>query len=155
MQESSYELVEQYFCPDAMSFASPVAGQIALYAYSTLLSVRLQDYSVRLLAKLCKAYPIDVLHSVLFLAGGTFGRHTITWEDYVRDVVAIPAKVANHTGNRRDLPSSLELGPYYANVSVRTETLIFISCAKPSQGRFCVSSSWKSFDGLNARTQNG
>ncbi|KAI1790782.1 telomere length regulation protein-domain-containing protein [Ganoderma leucocontextum] len=135
MQESSYELVEQYFCPDAMSFASPAAGQIALYAYPTLLSVRLQDHAVHLLAKLCKAYPIDVLHSVLFPGGGTSGRHPITWEDCVRDVVAVPAKVANYMGDRRDIPSVLELGPYYANVSVRTETLVFTSCAKSSQER--------------------
>lgn len=138
LQESSYELVEQYFCPDAMSFASPAAGQIALYAYSTLLSARLQDHAVRLLAKLCKAYPVDVLHSALFPVGGMSGRHTITWEDCVRDVMAVPTKVANYMGGRRDMPSALELGPYYANVSVRTETLIFNSCAKPSQGWSCV-----------------
>ncbi|KAM5539117.1 hypothetical protein V8D89_007340 [Ganoderma adspersum] len=135
LQESSFELVEQYFCPDAMSFASPAAGQVALYAYSTLLSVRLQDHAVRLLAKLCKAYPVDVLHSVLFPVGGTSGRHTISWEDCVRDIIAVPAKVANYMGGRRDMPSVLELGPYYANVNVRTETLIFNSCAKPSQER--------------------
>ncbi|EJF62435.1 hypothetical protein DICSQDRAFT_154331 [Dichomitus squalens LYAD-421 SS1] len=137
-QESAYELVEQYFCPDAMSFASPAASQIALYAYSTLLSVPLQNYSVGLLAKLCKAYPIDVLHSVLFPVGGTpalTGRHSVTWEDCVRDIIAVPAKVTNYMGTRRDLPSVLEPGVYYTNVSVRTENLIFSSCTVRSQER--------------------
>ncbi|TFK90973.1 telomeric DNA binding protein [Polyporus arcularius HHB13444] len=138
LQEEKYELVEQYFCPDSISFASPAAGQLALYAYSTLLSIPLKDYSVRLLAKLCRSYPIDVLHSVMFSSIGTSvsGRHrSISWEDCVRDVVSVPAKVANYMAGRPDIPSVLEHGTYFANVSTRTETLIFVSSSKTSQDR--------------------
>ncbi|KAI0721524.1 telomere length regulation protein-domain-containing protein [Cerioporus squamosus] len=126
LQEGKYEMVEQYFCPDSISFASPAAGQLAMHAYSTLLSTPLRDYSVRLLAKLCRAYPVDVLHS---------GRRSITWEDCVQDVVSVPAKVANYMGGRSDIPSVLEHGTYFANVSMRTESLIYVSSAKKTQDR--------------------
>ncbi|KAI0362718.1 hypothetical protein OH77DRAFT_1442575 [Trametes cingulata] len=137
MQEDAYDLVEQYFCPDAMSFASPAARQLALYAYSTILSSTLTDHSVRLLAKLTKAYPIDVLHPILFSDGHgvPLGRHSVTWEDCVRNVVAVPAKVANYMAERRDIPPVLQLGPYFAEVSKRTENLIHSSRTERSQDR--------------------
>lgn len=136
LQEDAYELVEQYFCPDAMTFASPPARQLALYAYSTLLSMPMKDYSVRLLAKLAKAYPIDVLHTILFSgdSGVSYGRHSMTWEDCVRNVLAVPAKVANYMEERRDLPPPLEYGPFFADVSIRTEQLLYASQAERSQG---------------------
>ncbi|KAI0336269.1 telomeric DNA binding protein [Cubamyces sp. BRFM 1775] len=135
VQENAYTLIEQYFCPDAMSFASPSARQIALYAYSTILSTPLQDYSVHLLAKLVKGYPIDVLHSILLPHSSQVpsGRHSISWEDCVRNVVAVPAKVANYMGERRDIPPMLEHGPYYTDVSIRMEHLIFVSRTERSQ----------------------
>ncbi|OSD02819.1 hypothetical protein PYCCODRAFT_1435097 [Trametes coccinea BRFM310] len=137
IQEHAYELIEQYFCPDAISFASPSARQLALYAYSTILSTAMQDYSLRLLAKLVKGYPIDVLYGILFSqsSDGSLGRHSITWEDCVRDVVAIPAKAANFSGERRDLPAVLEHGPYFTDVSKRVEQLIFRIRNERSQER--------------------
>ncbi|KAL7283187.1 hypothetical protein ACG7TL_002613 [Trametes sanguinea] len=126
IQEHAYELIEQYFCPDAISFASPSARQLALYAYSTILSTAMQDYSLRLLAKLVKGYPIDVLYGILFSqsSDGSLGRHSITWEDCVRDVVAIPAKAANFSGERRDLPAVLEHGPYFTDHKYVTLSLL-------------------------------
>ncbi|CDO69030.1 hypothetical protein BN946_scf184834.g37 [Trametes cinnabarina] len=140
VQENAYELVEQYFCPDAMSFASPLARQLALYAYSTILSTSLKDHAVSFLAKLVKGYPIDVLHDILFSQSkdGSLERHSITWEDCVRNVVAIPAKVANYAGQRHDLPSGLEYGPYFMDVSKRVEQLIF--SARPELSQEWVSS---------------
>ncbi|RPD65882.1 hypothetical protein L226DRAFT_500049 [Lentinus tigrinus ALCF2SS1-7] len=135
-QEDKYQLIEQYFCPDAISFASPAAGQFALYAYSTLLSISMRDSSVWLLAKLCKSYPIDVLHSVLFSSGTSVSssRHSISWEDCVRDVISVPAKVANYMAGRSDIPSVLEHGMYFSDVSIRTEALIYVlSSANKSQ----------------------
>ena len=136
--EDTYELIEQYFYPDAISFASPAAGQLALYAYDALLSISMRDYSIRLLAKLCKSYPVDVLHSVLFSDSISTpgGRRSISWEDCVRDVISIPAKVANYMAGRSDIPSVLEHGTYFADVSIRTENLIHTSSAKKLQGRF-------------------
>ncbi|KAI0371744.1 telomeric DNA binding protein [Pilatotrama ljubarskyi] len=135
LEENAYDLVEQYFCPDAMSFASPAARQLALYAYSAILSSTLTDHSIRLLAKLAKAYPIDVLHSILFSNshGAPFGRHSLSWEDCVRNVIAVPAKVANYMGERRDTPNVLQHGPYFADVSKRTEHLVYSSRTERSQ----------------------
>ncbi|KAI9067051.1 telomeric DNA binding protein [Trametes sanguinea] len=138
VQEHAYELIEQYFCPDAISFASPSARQLALHAYSTILATSLQDSSLRLLAKLVKGYPVDVLHEILFSqsSDGSLGRHSITWEDCVRNVVAIPAKAANFSGERRrDLPSALEYGPYFTDVSKRVEQLLFRISNERSQDR--------------------
>ncbi|KAI0781189.1 telomeric DNA binding protein [Trametes elegans] len=136
-QEDAYELVEQYFCPNALSFAFPAAQQLALHAYSTILSWSLNDYSVRILAKLARAYPIDILHAILFSTpgSGSLDRHSVSWEDCVRNVVAVPAKVANYMGDRRDIPHALEYGPYFTDVSIRTERLIDASKSKRSQGR--------------------
>lgn len=133
-QENSYELIEQYFCPDAMSFAIPAAGQLALYAYSTVLSLPINDYSVRLLAKLCKAYPVDVLHTIVHAKGASSSRHSISWEDCVRNVVAVPAKVANFMADRRDMPVELEQGKYFDDVSSRTECLIYAASSMQTKG---------------------
>ncbi|KAI8998869.1 telomere length regulation protein-domain-containing protein [Trametes punicea] len=137
VQENAYDLVEQYFCPDTISFASATARQLALYAYSTLLSVPLKDCSLRLLAKLVKGYPVDVLHAVVFShrSNTSSSRYSVSWEDCVRNVVAVPVKVANYMGERRDVPNALEHGPYFRDVSVRTEHLIFSSRTERSQER--------------------
>ena len=135
VQENSYELVEQYFCPDAMSFAIPAAGQLALYAYSSILSVSMNDYCVRLLAKLCRAYPVDVLYTIVHSRGGSSSRHSVTWEDCVRNVVAVPAKVANYMADRRGVPPELEHGRYFDDVSVRTEHLVHACSTTRSQGK--------------------
>ncbi|KAI0816063.1 hypothetical protein BC628DRAFT_1150836, partial [Trametes gibbosa] len=136
-KEDAYELVEQYFSPDSMSFASPAAKQVALCAYSTIVSTALQDYAVRILAKLVKAYPVDVLYISQFSGASSAAhvRHAINWEDHVRNVVAVPTKVANFMGERRATPSSLEYGPYFADVSVRIERLVYTSRAERSQDR--------------------
>ncbi|KAI0670628.1 telomeric DNA binding protein [Trametes maxima] len=135
VEQDAYHLIEQYFCPDAMSFASPVARQLALYAYSTILSLALTEQSICLLAKLVKAYPIDILHFILSSARdhGASARHGISWEDCVRDVISVPAKVANYMETRRDIPSQLEYGLYFTNVSTRVEYLIYTSRAESTK----------------------
>lgn len=141
VQEDSYGLLEQYFCPDLFFFASPAAGQVALHAYSSILSLPLTDYSTRLLVKLSQAYPIDVLHSVIFSdeSKTSGGRRTITWEDCVRDAIAIPSKVANIMQGKDETPAELEQGAYLNKVSARCEVLVAKLCVKPSKG-MCVPS---------------
>ncbi|EMD38650.1 hypothetical protein CERSUDRAFT_153646 [Gelatoporia subvermispora B] len=134
-QEHAFELVEQYFCPDSMSFASPAAGRVAVHAYSTLLSIPLRQQSIRLLATLCKSYPIDVLHSVVFARHNSTssGKQTITWEDCVRNVAAIPAKVANVVADSTAIPVELEQGAYFRHFSVRCEHLMWQLSSKLSR----------------------
>ncbi|KZT11519.1 uncharacterized protein LAESUDRAFT_740990 [Laetiporus sulphureus 93-53] len=134
VQEDAFALVEQYFCPDAMSFGIPAAGQVAVLAYSTLLSSPVHEPSVRLLVRLSRAYPIDVLHTVVYAgrdkAGS--GKQQITWEDCVRNVAALPGKVANVLGAQGAIPPELEYGTYVRNLSVRSESLIAALCSNPS-----------------------
>ncbi|KAI0948359.1 hypothetical protein AcV7_009125 [Taiwanofungus camphoratus] len=140
MQEDAYTLVEQYFCPDSISFTSPASGQVAVHAYSTILALPLTESAIRLLAKLSKAYPIDVLHSAVFLerSKGLSGKQDITWEDCVRNIAAVPAKVANALRGKDDIPPELEYGTYFNGVSVRCEYLI--STLSASRSREKVSS---------------
>ncbi|OCH95315.1 telomeric DNA binding protein [Obba rivulosa] len=134
-QEKALDLVEQYFCPDSISFASPAARRVALHAYSTILSLPLTQYSIRLLARLCKSYPIDVLHSVVYSGydNSSSGKHTITWEDCVRNVAAIPAKVANAVAVSTEIPHDLEQGTYFDQLSMRCEHLMHRLSSKPSR----------------------
>ncbi|PCH38376.1 hypothetical protein WOLCODRAFT_130856 [Wolfiporia cocos MD-104 SS10] len=140
VREDSYVLVEQYFCPDAISFASPAAGQVAVHAYSTILSSPLTELSIRLLVKLVEAYPIDVLHTVVFRqqSSNTAGKQIVAWEDCVRNLAAIPGKVANAAGPRGDIPSELEQGQYFNRLSVRCDCLI--STLSKSHSREHISS---------------
>lgn len=125
-EDGSFNLVEQYFCPDAFSFTSPVSAEIAANAYSTILSLPLTSHSISFLIMLSKSYPVDVLWSSYFskIQSNRRERHPITWEDCIRNISAIPSKVANALGPTGDIPKELEYGPYFDNVSLRTEVLV-------------------------------
>ncbi|KAK7693186.1 hypothetical protein QCA50_002752 [Cerrena zonata] len=130
-----YGLVEQYFCPDAFAFTSSVAGELAIHAYSTILSLPLVEYSTYFLVRLSKAYPIDVAWTVIFGgSSGASGRWELTWEDLVRDISAIPAKVANALGPKSAIPLELEQGTYFNHVSRRCEILVKNLSAKRTRG---------------------
>lgn len=136
-------LVEQYFCPDAFSFASPAAGDVTLLAYSTILSGPLSGYCVHLLSRLSKEYPVDRLYRALFSDESTSRklghRQEITWEDCVRDLAAVPAKVANALGGRGDIPPLLEHAAYFDNLSLRCESLILFLSKSSSEGTYVFS----------------
>jgi telomere length regulation protein len=118
-------LLEQYFCPDTFSFASAAAGDVTLLAYSTILSLPLTEYSIRLLVRLSQEYPIDRLHSAVFSPNHErSAKQTVGWEDCVRNIAAVPAKVANALGGKRPVPPQLEHGVYFSNVCKRCECTI-------------------------------
>ncbi|KAL4253851.1 TEL2 family protein [Abortiporus biennis] len=127
VKHNTFGLVEQYFCPDLFNAASSVAGEIALYAYSTILSLPLTEYSVQFLSRLSRVYPIDVLWSTVFsFRNNNSSRHNISWEDCVRNVCAIPGRIANYAGAGKDpsIPKELDQGSYYNYLNIRTENLI-------------------------------
>ncbi|KAF9821702.1 hypothetical protein IEO21_00548 [Rhodonia placenta] len=134
-QEGNQALLEQYFCPDAISFTSPSAGQVATLAYSAILSSPLTASSIRILVRLVKSYPIDVLHSVVYSSRntGTSGKQEIAWEDCVRNLAAIPAKVANAHGGKAEIPVELQQGTYFDGLSIRCERLIDTLAATSSR----------------------
>lgn len=139
-EEDSYAIVQQYFAPDLFSYAIPSSREIAVYAYATILSLPITEHSVCLLLQLTKAYSVDVLWDTILHSRRTSNlqKHTISWEDCVRNVASVPGKVANAYGShlRGVIPAQLEFGAYFNNVSIKTE-LIFASLqAKPAQGLF-------------------
>lgn len=135
-KEKETTLITQYFCPDSFSFALPAAGDIALLAYSSILSLTLTEYSIRLLAQLSVEYPIDRLHAAIFSRRSTDSsqRQSITWEDCLRNIAAVPAKVANAAGVTGRIPLELEQKRYFNNVSIRCEVLIFALSNASTQG---------------------
>lgn len=138
-EDHNFGLIEQYFCPDSFSFTSPAAGEVALSAYSVILSLPLTDYSIHFLVRLAKAYPIDVLRETVFSGPSRApqSRGAISWEDCVKDVVAIPPKVANALGARgASVPTELEQRPYFNHLSIRCERMIFKMSEKYSRGQW-------------------
>jgi telomere length regulation protein len=136
-EEGHLLLADQYFCPDTFSFALPAAGEVVLCAYSTLLSSVLTEEPIRLLAKLSSQYPIDRLHTAAFAGELSSARKSLRWDDCLRNVFAVPVKVANAVG-MRDLPPQLELATYFNAVSTGTERLVFGLSRSAWQGE-CLS----------------
>ncbi|KAJ7090068.1 telomere length regulation protein-domain-containing protein [Mycena crocata] len=124
VDEAATPLLEQYFCPDTFSFASPAAGDVTLFAYSTILSLPLTNYSIRILVKLSERYPIDRLHSAVFSHREHTAKLALGWEDCVRNVAAVPARVANALEGK-GIPPQLEHGSYFNAVCKRCECAIW------------------------------
>ncbi|THU99329.1 hypothetical protein K435DRAFT_659186 [Dendrothele bispora CBS 962.96] len=126
-ENSSTALVDQYFCPDRFLSASPAAGQVALLAYSTLVTSPFSEYSVRLLCRLSEEYPIDRIHSVVFQGADSAAKKSLQWEDCVQIVVSVPNKAANYIAGDGEIPPLLEHKSYFTCLCIRSETLIWSS----------------------------
>ena len=134
-KNNDYDLFLQYFSPDLFSYGRSVSKEIALYAYSTVLSLPITPHSVRLLVHLTKSYTIDVLWSaVMSDKHRNTLKHAVTWEDCVRNLCAVPAKVANALGPRGDIPQTLLYGTYFNNLCRRLQVLVSLLPQKPSEG---------------------
>ncbi|KAI9456255.1 telomere length regulation protein-domain-containing protein [Lactarius psammicola] len=121
-QEKLTSLVEQWFIPDAFSYAKPAAGEVAVHAYASILSLPFTPYSMNLLARLTKAYPLDRLHSRIFSLGDArppSSQSMFEWEDVVKSILSIPAR------GKGDCPKELEQGPYFSHISLRSEALFW------------------------------
>lgn len=126
-REKLMPLVEQWFIPDTFSYTSPTAGEVTVHAYSSILSLPFTSYSMNLLARLTKAYPLDRLHTTVFsqpIKASTPRQTILAWEDVVKSILSVPARVANALEGKGELPKELEQGPYFANLSVRCEALL-------------------------------
>ncbi|KAG6872815.1 hypothetical protein C0995_006414 [Termitomyces sp. Mi166 len=133
-EEDASALMDQYFCPDNFSFACSASGDVAVMAYSTITSQRLTKYTIGLLGRLAYEYPVDRLHSSIFTANQSDGAvRMLAWEDCVRSIMSIPGKVANAIAGAGEVPTQLEHGTYYDNVSMRTESLVFLLSSKSSR----------------------
>jgi telomere length regulation protein len=121
-------LVEQWFIPDAFSYTSPATGEVTVNAYKSILSLPFTPYSMDLLARLTKAYPLDRLHTTVFSRPSKDSsprQTTLAWEDVVKSILSVPARVANFVEGKGELPKDLEQGSYFDNLCVRCEALLW------------------------------
>jgi telomere length regulation protein len=145
-REKLMPLVEQWFIPDTFSFASPAAGEITVHAYRSILSLSFTPYSMDLLARLTKAYPVDRLHTSVFSHPNkdSSSRQTIlAWEDVVKSILSAPARVANSLEGKGEPPEDLEQGPYFAKLCVRCEALLWKLSQERTEG-----ASYSAYKGL-------
>lgn len=140
------ELLTQYFCPDAFLNSRTEAGEVALLAYSTLLStLPMTSYAIELLARLTVEYPIDRLFKAALGSRGNNGTHgSLTWEDCVRNLCMVPDKVANavHGAKTSDkIPDVLENAAYFETFCIRCEELVYSLSQTWKKGKQAASGS--------------
>ena len=137
-REKLMPLVEQWFIPDAFSYTNPAAGEVTVHAYKSILSLTFTPYSMNLLARLTRAYPLDRLHTSVFsrpCKNSSPRQTTLAWEDVVKSVLSVPARVANHfIEGKGEPPKDLEQGPYFANLCVRCEALLWKLSQEHTEG---------------------
>ncbi|KAH8111965.1 telomere length regulation protein-domain-containing protein [Phellopilus nigrolimitatus] len=119
------QIFHQYICPDSFFSATQAAGEVALCAYTALLSFPLQPFSIEMLALLSCQYPIDRLHNVIFAKTSSVQPHrrTSAWEDLVRIIVSVPSRIANKSGTN-DIPQKLHQREFYNFLCSRVEILV-------------------------------
>ncbi|KIP04779.1 hypothetical protein PHLGIDRAFT_25407 [Phlebiopsis gigantea 11061_1 CR5-6] len=135
-EERCYEIAQQYFAPDIFMMSLPVSKSIAVYAYDSILALSLTEHSVRMLTALAGTYPVDVLWASVFSSAKqeSYDKAVITWEDCVRNIAAVPGRVANALASKTTaIPPQLEAGPYFNSISTRSEILIASLPSRPSQ----------------------
>ena len=140
-QEDAFLIVQQYFAPDLFSFVGSTACEIAVFAYSTVLSLPLTEYSIRLLVVLVKHYHVDVLWNTIVRGrrGSGLNKHVVSWEDCVKDLCSVPSKVANAYGVHLkgiNFPRELEFGTYFSDMSIRFDALLSFTQGQLRQGTF-------------------
>lgn len=121
-EEGYMPLIQQYFCPDNSSTSSTAAGITALCAYSSILSLSTQ-IKLDMLLKLTKEYPIDRLYTTISEIPDA-ERRSLAWDDCLRNLFAVPGKVANALAGCI-IPPLLEMPDYNSNLSVRCECLLY------------------------------
>jgi telomere length regulation protein len=131
---NALHLITQYFCPDPFVSSLPVSGELALKAYETILTSQIGYHAVNLLERLAHQYPVDSLWTIIFSQGRDSVVKNVLWEDCVKDVVSVPAKVANAMGGHSDIPFKLESGTYINGVCRRVEVLVERFSRRPGQG---------------------
>lgn len=129
LEEDAIVLLDQYFCPDIFSSALPTAGNVVILAYGSVLSQPLTKYGIDMLARMTMEYPVDRLHVAFFgrndRESSSRWKGMVGWEDYVRSLVMVPAKVANAIAGQADIFPVLEHGLYFNNLCLCCESLIF------------------------------
>ena len=151
-EENALEISDQFFCPTPS--VSQNASRTALEAYATILSTPFNTFSVRYLSQLARSYPIQTLFDCAFDSNPP-NIAAIRWEDCVRVVISVPAKVANFCEHKHPVPDNLQYDTYTTELSSHTGNIIW-KLASPgscSQGRFFGSQARSLLDLIVERTQ--
>jgi telomere length regulation protein len=129
------ELVDLYFCPK-YSPSSSVAGEVALHAYATLLSLPIDQYSIHILTLLCKEWTIGTVHeAVICTQELDVVKQEGVWEDCIRNMCALPAKIANSLATRAlKIPVELENDAYFGRMCVGLENRLYALSSGGSTG---------------------
>jgi len=101
--DGNAQLLEQLFCP--LTPDSAASRELALTAYSVLLSNPIGSFTLRVLPELLQTHPFDDLNMHLF-AGGK-GDRMLEWELLVKVVGSLQSKVANAVPSQ-NLPEILQ-----------------------------------------------
>ena len=137
LREQGYDgILYQYFSPDAFSSLLQASGEVALLAYTSVLSSALTQFSIKVLQRLARQYPIDRLHSVVYSRPSTVPSHRkdSTWEEAVQSAVSVPTKLANKS-DVLEIPPELEPREYYSSLCVRFEILVASFQRRPDTGK--------------------
>lgn len=132
------EIADSFFCPIPSTLQN--AAQVALEAYTTILSTPFNTFSIRYLSQLTRSYPIQTLFDHVFDSNPP-NIATIRWEDCVRAVISVPAKVANFCGKGHPTPENLQYDAYITDLYSCTGDIVWRlgNSDSGSQGKFVES----------------
>ena len=121
-EEKVLEIAEQFLCPTPSH--SQAAIRTALEAYTTILSIPFNTFSIRYLSQLTTSYRIPLLFDYV-LDSSPQDVAAVRWEDCVRALVSLPTKVANFCGHEHSVPRNLQYDTYVANLCSHTEEIVW------------------------------
>ena len=101
--DNNVHVLEQFFCP--LPSDSLASRELALTAYSVLLSNPIGAFTLRVLPKLLQTHPFDDLNIHLFASGKD--DRVLEWELLVRVVGSLQSKAANAVASQ-NLPEVLQ-----------------------------------------------
>ncbi|KAF9793253.1 telomere length regulation protein-domain-containing protein [Thelephora terrestris] len=116
------EIADQFLCPKSPT--SQNAIRTALEAYTTILSIPFNTFSIQYLSRLASSYHIQILFDCLFDSNPQ-NIAAIRWEDCVRTVISVPTKVANFCGHEHSVPGNLRYDAYVAELCSHTEAIVW------------------------------
>jgi len=100
-------LVQQWFCP--VNSSSEYVTDVARHALSSILGVPLRQSTTTILERLLYHYPLSSIYCHLFPVTGALSIVAIDWDEHLKDIFSLPAKVANASGlGRTHIPEQLE-----------------------------------------------
>lgn len=145
-------IADQFLCPVSSNLQNAV--QTALEAYTTILSIPFNTFSVRYLSQLTRSYPIQTLFDCIFDLNPP-NIAAIRWEDCVRVVISVPTKVANFCRHEHPVPDNLQYDAYITGLCSNIGDMIW-GLSSPGlvpQGKFANSRLRPLLDLIVERTQ--